>query len=354
MTEPERITELQLQKLILEIEEMKSSATTNRKKRNLEVDDLKNRVGFWGRFSTVLWPVIGSLLTIVLSVLTYRISHQQTKLAKQMDNIEIANKDRETLDRALSAATDNSNSVDRRIAGIWELAGFWSNQQDEKVVASVLSAELILPEDRYRFARCAAAEALGDAIQGKSSYRGGADENRSKRIAKQLYGATDGTLGLVTTANIFLRRSSTNRKEDTAEHCLTPLAATKEAIRKNWEYLRATNLNVVDLSQTELYAADLAGSMLNDTHLEKAIFRCANLFGTSLSGAHYEGADFRLANVSKVTPGDIQDDLIKHYGAIELSDEAWQQWRHNHFQVDDKGRPVLVAGQGTPQLLCKF
>ena len=255
------------------------------------------------------------------------------------------------LDRALAAATDNSNSVDRRIAGIWQLAGFWSNIDDEQMVASTLSAELLLSSDDYRFARCAAAEAIGDGIkfEGEWSFQG-ADEERAKRISKLLYGGSDGTFGLVTTANVFLSAAAKkmNEAQGPAEQCVTALDASKEAIRKNWEYLRNANLHLTNLDQTALYAADLAGSVLSGAELEGANLRCANLIATDFSNARYAKSDFKLANVRNLIPPPVRDDLKNHFGAIDISDEEWQQWRLNRFRVDDSGQRSLVMGQGKP------
>jgi hypothetical protein len=344
--------------------EVNSTDKLQAEKLALEVEDLRNRIGFWAQFSSVLWPVVGGALTVVLGILTYRVAEQQATLAaqqgdltKEVDRIDEANKHREILDRALMAATDDSAAVDRRIAGIWEIAGFWRVQDDEGVVANTLAAELLLTDDKYRFARCAAAEAIGDGIKDDpASFHGGSDEARSQRIAARLYGKSDGSLGVVSLANVFLSRLTKNPdKEEIAEHCLTPLAASKEAIRKNWEYLRDVNLGVTDLSTTELYSADLAGAVLSGANLKFSDFKCANLYGANFEPAHfqktklltrYKGANFTLANVEGLQPKEVRKDLIANFSAVEMPDEEWQRWRSNEFRVNSGNRPSLDPGQG--------
>ncbi len=254
--------------------------------------------------SSSLWPAIGGVLTLILGLFTWSVSRRQNQLSAQLGVIEATNKHREELDRALASVTDNSQAVDRRMSGIWKLAGFWSSKDDESVIGNTLAAELLLPGDGNRFARCAAAEAIGDGIKSPASYRGGADEQCSERIARRLYGASDGTLGVVTVANVFLSRlpQGPDEMDEMAEHCATRLAASKEAIRKNWEYLGNTNLNVTDLSQTQMYSADMAGAVLSGARPEKSNFRCANLFGTTSTDTRYSGTDFRMANVQDMEP----------------------------------------------------
>jgi hypothetical protein len=156
-------------------------------KLDLEIKDLALRTGWLGRLSSFLWPIIATVLTILLTFSTARMGQQQSQLEEK-------NKRREILDRAVTAATNNS-SLDRRVAGIWALNQFWRDQDNEQTVASTLAAELTLTDDKS-LASCAAAEVIGNGIQGDESFIGGCDAARSARVAKFLYGQKDGEWAL--------------------------------------------------------------------------------------------------------------------------------------------------------------
>jgi len=83
------------------------------KKLELEIKQLELQTGWLGRLSSLLWPIIATVLTALLTFSTARISRQQSQQEER-------NKRRDILDRAVSSATDNS-SLDRRVAGIWAL-----------------------------------------------------------------------------------------------------------------------------------------------------------------------------------------------------------------------------------------
>ncbi len=311
-------------------------------KLNLEIQDLALRTGWLGRLSNLLWPIIATVLTALLTFSTARMSQQQSQLEER-------NKRREILDRAVSAATDNT-SLDRRVAGIWALNQFWGDKDNEQTIASTLAAELTLTDDKI-LASCAAAEVIGNGFQGPQSFIGGCDEARSARIAHFLYGRRDGELGIVSRINIYLHNRPENaapvqpRSVDEVTQCTTALDASKEAIRKNWEYLREVNLNDTDLSGAALYEADLAHSLLNRADLRKADLRCANLAGAQADRITLD-AQTRL-NFANLGNSQDQSQIIlplspdSHPHLLNLSDEQWQEWRKLGFPIDDHYKPVF-------------
>ena len=114
---------------------------------------------------------------------------------------------------------------------------------------------------------------LGNAITGEESFYGGKLQSRSERLSLLLYGNRDGRIGIVSRLNTYLRFETLDAsdKNTSVNLCWTQLNATKEAVRKNWEYLRSVNLNATDLSHAALYEADLANSVFTDTDLESTI-----------------------------------------------------------------------------------
>ena len=126
----------------------------------LEIKQLQLSTDSLGQFASRLWPIFATFLTGTLSLIAVAVSLWTQ--SKQV-SIEGHQNHLEALDRALQLATDNSTQVDRRIAGIWQLRDSWDNPDDFEVAASVLSAELGLVDDRYRYARSAAAEVIGTA-----------------------------------------------------------------------------------------------------------------------------------------------------------------------------------------------
>jgi hypothetical protein len=314
-------------------------ATRELKKLDLEIQDLELRTGWLGRLSNLLWPIIATVLTVLLTYSTARMSQQQSEQEER-------NKRREILDRAVNSATDNS-SMDRRFAGIWALDQFWTDKDNEQTVASTLAAELTLSDDKS-LASCAAAEVIGNGLQGPESYVGGSDQERSARIARFLYGYRDGTLGIVSRINVYLQRTQNRTRPHSVDEvvlCTNALDASKEAIRKNWEYLRDTNLNDTDLTGAGLYEADLAHSVMNRADLREADLRCANLAGVQATDINLDsGTRLNFANLgvsedhSQITLPTVPD---RYPHLLHLSDEQWRQWRQLKFPVDDHYNPVF-------------
>jgi Pentapeptide repeats (8 copies) len=161
-----------------------------------------------------------------------------------------------------------------------------------------------------------------------------------------LYGSADPSprpTGIVSRQNYLLRsvidhdpRADEMRKHDSLDanlECETTLAATREAIRKNWENLRAVNLKYTDLSYALFYEADLKDSLLTGAYLRGTMLRCANLSGVDLTEfAVRDSPDVSLANIQGVRsdPNGFLDYANAH-GAIELSDDDWQKWKHGNF-----------------------
>ncbi len=139
-----------------------------------EILDLKNKTSASGRFATYTWPMIGSLITLILTVMVAGVSlstqSRQAKMEERQKSDELALKRKELLEETLRLATDNSAGPDRRIAGIRSLGQFWSEPDYEEIVASTLVAELGLESDKDRFARCAAARTM--VAQKKLDHKG--------------------------------------------------------------------------------------------------------------------------------------------------------------------------------------
>ena len=231
--------------------------------------------------------------------------------------------------------------------------GFWKAGNDDEIVASVLSAELTLGDER-RFARCAAAEVIGNAITTADYVDSSGDHERAQARVHLLYGSRSGDIGLVVQQHLMLRqvlgtengRLMRPLKNDphASTSCTTALDATREAIRKNWEYLRDANLNSTDLSQIRLYKADLARASLRATTMPGANFRCSNLFQVDLTGADWTEGHFRFANVTEAKPPDFVK-FARAQGAFDSMDDAtWLEWRKSGFPLDGSGGYMLTSG----------
>jgi Pentapeptide repeats (8 copies) len=297
-------------------------------KLELEVAKLRREASLSGRIAALVLPMFVSTVTAFVAILGIGIS--VWTLAQQRTSQETDSHNK-ALQTALDMATDNKGQADRRISGINQLRRFWANQADEQVVAATLSAILILPDSVVDAApaRCAAAEAIG-AAYGINGAGTGVDRARADRIAQLLYGNSEGNWGLVSHENYLLRRaldrdSNPTRVADIRKNdslavnlaCDTPLGATREAIRKNWEYLRGVNLQYTDLSYALLYEADLSGALLMGAYLSNTMFRCANLSGADLMQYDIGNSpDLYLANVRGVVSNGLFFDYAKGHGVV--------------------------------------
>jgi Pentapeptide repeats (8 copies) len=177
------------------------------------------------------------------------------------------------------------------------------------------------------------------------------DPDHRVPLARLLFGDTDGNLGLVTHQNYVLGQMVKKQNASTSALCQSELDATKEAIRKNWSYLRGVNLNATDLSYSPLYSADFARSIFFRASLQGANLRCANLVGVRLEGSlGWEMADFTFANVIDLLPVNIREFALDH-GALQMPDHECQAWRSNDFRVET-GKPVL-NGATWERLFCR-
>jgi hypothetical protein len=306
------------------------------KKLALEAKKLASENDVVGRFASRIWPMLATMLTLFVSVAAIWISISTQEKQRLFEERQ---KHAEHLADALKLATDGTGEVDRRIAGIWQLSSAWKNPDDFGTAASVLTAELALP-DKDRFARCAAADVLGRAMST-------VDPEHRKSLAGLLFGDTEGNLGLITHQNYVLRQTAEKQNTSTSASCESALDATKEAIRKNWTYLRGVNLNATDLSHAPLYSADLARSLFFGAALQGTNLRCANLIGARLEDSRdATTADFTYANVTDLLPVVTRQSALNR-GALQMSDNEWQEWRANDFRLAS-GKSLLNGLNGTP------
>jgi hypothetical protein len=294
-------------------------------KLELENTHLKADIGF-GWIARQLWPIISTILTVVLSTTALYLS---LSTQNRQINFQQAQAHQQSLARALELATDGSNGTDRRVAGIWQLNEYWREPGDQRLVASTLAAELALP-DEHRFARCAAAEVIGGAIASVPA------ENRP-RLAQILFGSAAGELGVVIRQHQLLRTIKTDLTP--SSDCQTALDATREAIRKSSTYLREVNLDQTDLSAIQLFGADLHGARLIGSVVTDANIRCANMSNVNLDGAGgWQSLDFTSANVRDLQPITIRKYALDH-GAVEMTDEQWLAWRAHGFTPTPRATP---------------
>jgi hypothetical protein len=345
---------LEKEKLSLEIRKLEGDlkgAVNEQQKLSLEIQQLKDQLSPLGKVLSYIWPILSSILTVGVSFLAVYIS---VRTANNQSIFQENQQHDQTLSKAVELATDSSGFADRRIAGIWELNTFWDGKKDDTILASVLSAELTLGDER-RFARCAAAEVVGNAIKTSVFSDGSQDVDTAKKRVHLLYGSRSGDIGIVIQQHLMLRQNISSELDQhgcfkvvdpaASNSCTTSLDATREAIRKNWAYLRDGNFNCTDLSKIQLYEADLAGASLRGAALPNANFRCANLYRADMTGADWTKADFRFANVSEAVPQEFVI-FAKQQGAFtKMDDGTWLRWRQNGFLV--KGSDYSLDASGS-------
>ena len=326
-------------------------------KEQLEVEKLRAETSTLGTASSIVWPMLVSGMTAIvavggvgLSVYTFSQQHsyQEQQDARQRDyqkqqdaqqrNYQEHQDATKALQTALDMATDGKGGVDRRLAGIMQLRRFWDDPANESVLTSTFAAILLLPDsvDNASLARCAASDAIEAAIQTNPV----PNPKRDARIAQLLYGDKKGARGLISQQNwLMTRRLSATGKtvaNDSALatiECDSPLAATRQAIRKNWKHLRNVNLQGTDLSFTQLYEADIAGSLLVSTRLHRTNLHCANLFGVRISGFNpADSPDVVLTNVAGIgNDGTAFVQYARAHHAIQIKDTDWKTWSKSGF-----------------------
>ncbi|MHB8267442.1 pentapeptide repeat-containing protein [Bradyrhizobium sp.] len=320
------------------------------KKLELENAKLTRDATPLGRLYSAVVPTSVSVITAVIAIggilLSISTLREQTR-ARTEDASDKA------LQQALSMATDPTGGSDRRISGVYQLRRFWSEKQAVPVVAATLTSILALPDDvkNAPLVRCAAAEVIGAAFQQQNGF------NRDVDLGGLLFGkAQKGTLGILAQQNrLFARGFKPTKwtgipdKDDLAPEnpqgeenisCLTPLGATREAIRKAWDNLRDTNLQWTDLRSAQLYEADLHGVNLEGANLRHADLRCANLSGATLSLVKFDNATLTFANFQGAQG--VSGEFIKKSGGIQISDEQWKEWKMANF---DGRKLMAIAGK---------
>jgi uncharacterized protein YjbI with pentapeptide repeats len=315
------------------------------RKIRLEIEKLQMEVGPVSRLASILWPAIASFLTLLLSVATGYVACQNSR-QEDLRKIE---------EQVAAAAKDTGDPErQRRVAAIWRLNQYWSNPDAEVQVSATLSS--LLGGRAATDVECEAAAVIGNAITEKG-FSNGHEAERSERIATMLYGNKDGRVGSVVSQNLLAKArnlepqlSKEDFRDDTKRRCyLDPnanaLDATKEAIRKNWEYLRDVNLNDTDLSGIYLYEADLVGATIVHAKLTSANFRCANVSGVDFTGSDLSGADFYLANVHDLKPIELQKYLLDSKLAFDWDNAKWERFRAKGFALYSSGQPIIL---GTP------
>jgi hypothetical protein len=253
---------------------------------------------------------------------------------------------------SLAEATDNSKGPDYRIAGIWQLSRYWATDNAE-MVAHTLSAILVTPDkpNDNQPVREAAAEVIGRAIIRQGD---GLSENADK-LSLLLYGnGITGEWGTVTNVHRELLERNLTRSQadlDKDQVYQEQLQATREAIRKNWEYLENANFRRADLRGILLYEADLKGANLQESDLRFANLRLSKLSGASVRDADFECADLEGAEVTSVKDWESVRSLrLAHIKGITdqefnriakakgASDEERAIWCKTIFvQCDNKG-----------------
>jgi hypothetical protein len=259
--------------------------------------------------------------------------------------------ERASLQRSLDMATDGKGGVDRRIAGTIQLVPFWHDRNSEYVLGATLAAILVLPQsvENAQTARYAAVEAIVASLQHYTANEKRRDERDSKhdeRVARLLYGTATGERGLITQQNWLIAETERSLHKwmpgdsfKATVACETPLAATREAIRQNWGFLREANLQGLDLSFTQMYEADMANASLNGSRVVRTNLRCANLSDVSFGGfADSDKPYVKFANVLQTRPRSdaarLSAPFIKyavHNEAINISDADWHTWSKNGF-----------------------
>jgi hypothetical protein len=248
-----------------------------------EVALARSQVTFLGQFSRLLWPMITSAVTVGVSlaalIVSLVTSNRQARLQYEQD-------DQKLFAANLDTATNDTLGTTRRLTSIWTLSSFWHDDKHEQLLAETLSALLTSPG--YKTIGLAAADAIGLAITDAM------DEATKSRRAALLYGTT-GTwnVGTVIRQQKFLMGSDTHpcSSEDNDDY---RVEATRQAIRRNWEYLRNTHFWAADLTGARLYLADLSGAFLRDAKLNRADLRGASVEAADLTDTCVSGANIQV------------------------------------------------------------
>src|SRR5215467_10412598 len=223
----------------------------------LEIKELRDNRSKFSKLAKITLPFIAGLIGLDISIASFVISNDTSK--RQME-LEERVKDREAFRSALDLAFGDKVNQSGHVAGIWALSEFWRKPGYEQQLATILASILSSGGQDENASRVAAAEVIGTAIK-PEDLQSTKDKERIKRIAKLLYGShARWNVGTVSFQNSSLRRACTLKNND----CTDQLEQTRQAIRKNWEFLEDANLSHTGLSGIQLYVADLKGASLDD------------------------------------------------------------------------------------------
>jgi hypothetical protein len=318
-------------------------------KRELELEKLraevalaKSQVTSLGNFSRLMWPVIVSAVTVGVSlaalIVSLVTSSRQARLQYEQD-------DQKLFAGNLETATNDALGATRRIASIWTLSSFWNDGKHDALLAETLSALLGAVDDKS--IGMAAADVIGVAITTST------DQETKKRRAALLYGRTDTwEVGTVIRQQKFLVGSDARPCDATNDNEDNRVQATREAIRKNWEYLRGAHLRGTDLMTARLSGADLTGAYVVDAKLDKADLRKAIVEKADFTGSCVRGTNVKDLIGTPRAPANFGSWALEH-GAVQMDEFQFEMWRRSGFrQPNDWARwrneGFPVANDGTP------
>jgi len=319
------------------------------KKRELELEKLraevalaKSQVTFLGNFSRLMWPMITSAVTVGVSlaalIVSLVTSNKQARLQYEQD-------DEKLFAANLEIAMNDALGSTRRVTSISTLSSFWGNEKHEKVLAETLSALLAAPGDKV--IGMAAADVIGLAITEPL------DEQGKARRAALLYGSTNTwEVGTVIRQHKFLIGGDSLPCESPRNGDDDPVEATREAIRKNWEFLRRAHLRGTDLTGIRLYGADLTGAYLVEAKLDRADLRGAMIDGADFTDSCVRGTNVRDVRGTPMRPVNFRSWALDQ-GAVEMTEAQFETWRRNGFaQPTDwaswRAAGFPIRGDGSP------
>ena len=329
-----------------ELSQRPSTEELQRRKLRFEIRKLISETGQLGIFARLGWPILSSILTAIIGMLTVVLSYSVYKIQQN----QTALRHREVFLQALRTATDGSAGIDARIGGLWSLDQFWD--ESPVTIANTLAAVLAtgpdFPKSEERsmnhIVRLNAAEVIGDGISGTSSATVLPREQMAFRSLLLFGNVHRAERGAVTRIHWYLvqqRTAALQRHDDVGELDLK-IDATRAAIRRCYKYLEDAHFGLFDLTDAHLHDADLARAFFGDAILYKADLhranlafadvlntdlRCANLEGASLSGLQRWRTiksirEANLRNVVDAPPG-FRDWALTH-GAVDMDPAEWQ------------------------------
>jgi len=286
--------------------------------------------GILGYIARVVAPAV----TLLTAIITTSIGVNTIGLQQQQMEIQRRQQASQTLSATLSQAMDASKGKTSQLAAVMSLAQFWPDQDSHRLLSNSLTALLVnngLPDD----VREATVDVIDQALEDSSSQK---QDSTRLALTADLYGdATAGTDGAVSHA----LRKITSELRSCRPIDKPGLERTRqylvEAVRRNWECLRFSNLQQVALSptdashNTDLYCADLHGANFRQADIQDVTFAGANLsYCDFREVAHIPSYLWLGANIRGISDGKLRQIAIQH-GAVNLSDSDWQSWKKAGF-----------------------